>query len=66
MILEAYKRTGGKRDFTGPGADDNQCDAWWLRQAGMCRLGIMEEIDLPKVQQAALDAVDWEGWGEQS
>lgn len=52
MAMAAYKRAGVEFD------DDNQCDAWWLRQAGLHALGA-PEIDLPAAQVAALEKVDW-------
>lgn len=52
MILAAYKRAGV--EF----ADDNQCDAWWLRAAGLAYLGY-PPVDLPAVQQDALTKVAW-------
>lgn len=64
MILAAYKRSNGIMDFTLPGRDDNQCDAWWLKQAGLCRLGHPDALEMPKANMAALDAVDWTGWDE--
>lgn len=52
MAMAAYKRAGVEFD------DDNQCDAWWLRQAGLRALGV-PEVDLPAAQVAALDKVAW-------
>ncbi|MFP3119531.1 Holliday junction endonuclease [Streptomyces albidoflavus] len=52
MAMAAYKRAG--REF----ADDNQCDAWWLRTAGLDRLGA-PPVDLPAAQRARLDKVKW-------
>jgi len=52
MILAAYKRAG--REF----ADDNQCDAAWLRWAGMDHYG-SPEFDLPKIQRDRLAKVTW-------
>jgi len=52
MALAAFKRAGV--EF----ADDNQCDAWWLRQAGLTALG-SPEVDLPQAQVDALAKVDW-------
>jgi hypothetical protein len=42
-------------------ADDNQCDAWWLRQMGLCAYGGPEEAHVPVgvKQRGALDAVTW-------
>lgn len=50
MILAAYKRSG--REFT----DDNECDAWWLRAAGLDRYG-SPEVQLPVVQRNKLAVV---------
>lgn len=52
MALAAYKRAGA--EF----GDDNQCDAWWLRQAGLHHLGT-PELELPAAQVAALLKVRW-------
>ncbi|MEU0059873.1 Holliday junction endonuclease [Streptomyces sp. NPDC006334] len=52
MALAAYKRAG--REFE----DDNQCDAWWLRHAGLDRLGC-PEFSLPAVQRDALKKATW-------
>ena len=52
MAMAAYKRTG--REF----ADDNQCDAAWLRWAALDQLG-HAEFTLPADQRAALSAVAW-------
>jgi len=52
MILSAYKRSG--QEF----ADDNQCDAAWLRWAGMDHYGA-PEFDLPKTQRDRLSKVKW-------
>ncbi|MFI6814460.1 hypothetical protein ACIBG7_18760 [Nonomuraea sp. NPDC050328] len=38
--------------------DDNQVDAWWLRAAGLDRLG-SPLVELPKAQRDALAKVDW-------
>lgn len=38
--------------------DDNQCDAWWLRQAGLVLLGA-DAVNLPKAQVAALASTKW-------
>ena len=51
--IELYKRTG--IDLT----DDNECDAWWLRELGLHRLG-HPTVDLPKTHLRALDKLgDW-------
>lgn len=52
MAVAALKRAG--REF----ADDNQCDAWWLRQAALHRYGT-PEFPLPAAQVARLDKVAW-------
>lgn len=52
MAIAALKRAGV--EF----ADDNQCDAWWLRQAGLHALG-HPQFDLPQAQVDALAKVTW-------
>lgn len=52
MAMAAYKRAGVEFD------DDNQCDAWWLRVAGLTALG-EPPFDLPAAQVAALEKVEW-------
>lgn len=52
MILAAYKRSG--IEFT----DDNECDAWWLRVAGLCHYN-EELFTLPAAQKDALSTVVW-------
>ncbi|MGW2104945.1 Holliday junction endonuclease [Streptomyces olivaceoviridis] len=52
MALAAYKRAG--REFE----DDNQCDAWWLRHAGLDWLG-RPEFSLPAAQRDALKKAEW-------
>jgi Holliday junction resolvasome RuvABC endonuclease subunit len=52
MAVAAFKR--GDREFR----DDNQCDAWWLRAAGLDHLG-QPVAPLPAAQRAALVAVAW-------
>jgi Holliday junction resolvasome RuvABC endonuclease subunit len=52
MAVAALKRAG--REF----ADDNQCDAWWLRAAALDHYG-QPEFDLPKVQRERLVKVVW-------
>jgi Holliday junction resolvasome RuvABC endonuclease subunit len=52
MAMAAYKRAG--REF----ADDNQCDAAWLRWAGLDWYG-QPEFDLPKAQRERLAKVVW-------
>jgi Holliday junction resolvasome RuvABC endonuclease subunit len=52
MAMAAYKRTS--LEFP----DDNQCDAFWLRAAGLDWYGL-PEFDLPKVQRERLTKVTW-------
>lgn len=52
MAMAAYKRAGV--EF----ADDNQCDAWWLRAAGLNWLGV-PEFELPQVQRDRLLKARW-------
>jgi Holliday junction resolvasome RuvABC endonuclease subunit len=52
MFMSAYKRAG--REF----ADDNQCDAAWLRWAGLDWLGA-PEFSVPAAWRAALEKVEW-------
>lgn len=52
MAMAAYKRAG--REF----GDDNQCDAWWLRGAGLDWLG-HPEFPLPAAQRDRLDKATW-------
>jgi Holliday junction resolvasome RuvABC endonuclease subunit len=52
MALAAFKRAGV--EF----ADDNQCDAFWLRVAGLDWLG-HPHIDLPKAQRDRLAKAKW-------
>ncbi|WP_406168980.1 Holliday junction endonuclease [Streptomyces sp. NBC_00996] len=52
MAMAAYKRTG--REF----GDDNQCDAWWLRVAGLDWLG-SPEFSLPVAQRDRLAKATW-------
>ena len=40
-------------------ADDNQVDAFWLRQAGLVRQGHPDALSLPKTQTAVLDNIAW-------
>lgn len=53
MRMALYQRTG--IDV----ADDNQVDAWWLRQAGQQRLDQLGALTLPKTQTAVLDGIAW-------
>jgi Holliday junction resolvasome RuvABC endonuclease subunit len=52
MAIAALKRTG--REF----ADDNQCDAFWLRAAALDWYG-QPEFELPKAQRDRLTKVVW-------
>ena len=53
LRMALFKRTGV--DIP----DDNACDAWWLREIGLHKLGF-PTIDLPKTHTRALDKVgDW-------
>jgi Holliday junction resolvasome RuvABC endonuclease subunit len=52
MAIAALKRTG--QEF----ADDNCCDAAWLRWAGLDRLAVPEFV-LPAAQRERLDKVAW-------
>jgi Holliday junction resolvasome RuvABC endonuclease subunit len=52
MAIAALKRAG--REF----ADDNQCDAAWLRWAGLDWYG-QPEFELPKAQRERLAKVTW-------
>lgn len=52
MAMAAFKRTG--REFT----DSDQCDAFWLRAAGLDWYG-QPEFELPKVQRERLAKVQW-------
>ena len=51
-------------------ADDNQCDAWWLRQMAMDHYGLlrMGTRRVSAAQRAWLDKVKWPeldtGWDE--
>ncbi|MFI9235821.1 hypothetical protein [Streptomyces sp. NPDC053079] len=55
MAAAAYLAAG--RRFThDPGGD--QCDAWWLRAAGLDHYG-HPEFTLPDAQRARLDKVRW-------
>lgn len=52
LRMALYKRAG--LDI----ADDNQVDAWWLRQIGLHLLGHPDRLALPAVQLSALDKID--------
>lgn len=53
MQLAIQKRTGMEV------LDNNQADAFWLRQAGLHALGGEGAIDLPQAQLAVLKGVQW-------
>lgn len=53
MRMALYKRAG--LDLR----DDNQVDAWWLRQAGLDAVGHPDAITMPKAQREALLKVAW-------
>lgn len=52
MAIAALKRAN--REFD----DDNQCDAFWLRAAGLDSYG-QPDFDMPKVQRERLTKVQW-------
>jgi Holliday junction resolvasome RuvABC endonuclease subunit len=52
MALAALKRLGA--EF----ADDNQCDAAWLRVMGLAAYGRCP-VELPQAQTAALSVIEW-------
>lgn len=52
MAMAAYKRASV--EF----GDDNQCDAWWLRAAGLDWYG-QPEFELPKAQRERLAKAVW-------
>jgi Holliday junction resolvasome RuvABC endonuclease subunit len=67
--LKAYATGSGSADKTGMAmaafkrhgiefADDNQCDAWWLRAAGLQHLG-QPLLSLPAAQIARLEKAKW-------
>lgn len=55
MAIAALKRAG--REFENDKGGD-QCDAWWLRAAGLQWLGC-PEFELPAAQVARLDKAKW-------
>lgn len=55
MAIAALKRAG--REFENDKGGD-QCDAWWLRIAGLQWLGA-PEFELPVAQVARLDKAKW-------
>lgn len=55
MAIAALKRAG--REFENDKGGD-QCDAWWLRIAGLQWLG-HPEVELPATQVARLDKAKW-------
>jgi Holliday junction resolvasome RuvABC endonuclease subunit len=54
MRMAAYQRAG--LDLR----DDNQCDAWWLRQLGLAHYSLAA-VMLPRTHLDALAKVDWAG-----
>jgi hypothetical protein len=52
MAMAAYKRGGVEFE------DDNQCDAWWLRAAGLDWIG-RPLFDLPQAQRDRLSKAKW-------
>jgi Holliday junction resolvasome RuvABC endonuclease subunit len=52
MRMELFQRTGVDV------RDDNQCDAWWLRAAGLQHLG-QPVVEMPAAHVKALSAVTW-------
>ena len=59
MRMALYQRAG--LDVS----DDNQVDAFWLREAGRQQLGHPDALTLPAVQRDVLDNVAWpEGIGQ--
>lgn len=57
MAIAALKRFG--REF----ADDNQCDAFWLRAMGLAAYGRLG-VELPAAQREALGKIAWPVLGE--
>lgn len=55
MAMAAYKRA--QREFPDDKGGD-QCDAWWLRAAGLDHLA-HPEVTLPKAQRERLNTVTW-------
>ncbi|MEU3020842.1 crossover junction endodeoxyribonuclease RuvC [Nocardiopsis sp. NPDC007018] len=55
MLWSAYR--WGSKEFANDRGGD-QCDAWWLRAAGLQWLG-HPEFDLPAAQVARLDKAQW-------
>jgi Holliday junction resolvasome RuvABC endonuclease subunit len=55
MAMAAYKRAGAEFENDKGG---DQCDAWWLRAAGLQYLG-HPVVELPAPQVARLDKVTW-------
>lgn len=53
MAIAAMKRV--QLDFSGR---PDECDAWWLRAAGLDAYGI-PLVEVPKAQRDALAKVDW-------
>jgi Holliday junction resolvasome RuvABC endonuclease subunit len=53
-MMRAAADRGG-RSFT----DDNQCDAWWLRRAGLAAYGRDAGMGLDAKQRDVLEAIGW-------
>ena len=53
MRMALYKHTG--IDVRS----DDEVDAYWLRQAGLVRIGHRAAFSLPKTQTAVLDSIAW-------
>lgn len=53
MAVSASKRAG--MEFP----NDNECDAWWLRQMGLAYYGGAVPVQVPERHKEALAAVDW-------
>lgn len=55
MRMEAFKRGGIEFE------DDNQCDAWWLRQMGQYQYAFETEtiIPMPEKNKEAFKKVEW-------
>jgi hypothetical protein len=55
MSRSAYEMAGVQFE------DDNQCDAWWLRQMALDHYGLMDlgSVRVSAAQRAYLDKVEW-------
>ncbi len=60
MAVAAFEKAGREfpGDLTPAGKGGDQCDAWWLRHAGLDHYGFAE-FELPQAQRSRLDKVDW-------